>query len=258
MAEGPCLDRALLDPSASMDASPTQRPASLSRVTFSESDIREVVYDQSESRPRASTPNRRRAPKPPRPKPPEELGPPEEEQSRSKKSAQVPLFKVPQEVSCKLQDEFSQRLSALRARSPDLFVQSANENADSAPLQSADSGLGADSLGGPTDCTVLEEMLPLASSTPDKPAPLVKPKPQIAPKPSHILSRLKPTQRPPGPRGQTGPSFPLYPSTPPPDALLISEKGTFRGVSGRVAIWHRQLGESTEVPFIIQLLRCFD
>ena len=241
------LDRALLGPASSFDASVPERPASLSRVTFSESDIRGVVSDLSESKPRPNTPNRRRAPKPPRPKPPESLESPEGEPPRGRKSFQVPLFKVSQEVSCKLQDEFSVRLSALRARSPDLGTQSANENTPSAPLQSADSGLGADSLSGPTDTTVLEEVLPLASSTPDRAAVPVKPKPQIAPKPSHLLSRLKPTERPPDSKGQPGPSFPLYPSTPPPDALLISDKGTFRGVSGRVAIWRRELGECTEV-----------
>ena len=178
-----------------------ERLSYLSRVTFSESDIREA-FDQSELKARPSTPSRRRAPKPPRTKltePAEPESNPETKflQEKSKKSPQVPLFKVSQEVSNQLRDEFSQRLTEIRLKSPDKL---ANQNA---------------------------ELEPLASSTPDKRP--IKVKPHIAPKPSHLsISRIKQSDTP---------SFPLYPSTPPTGDLLTSEQGTCRGVKGRVEIW---------------------
>ncbi|KAI6646209.1 hypothetical protein LOD99_9416 [Oopsacas minuta] len=199
------LDKALFSDNlcSSID---TARPSSLSRITFSESDIREA-FNHSEHKP--GTPNRRRAPKPPKSLPKESENILDFLQEKSKKSSQVPLFKVPQEISSQLQDEFSQKLVAIRARSPDLTTQLNNKNA---PLE------------------------PLASSTPDKKA--IKPRPQIAPKPAHlVVSRIK----------QTEPSFPLYPSTPPTEALLTSDHGTCRGVSGRVAIWRaKEIGQTDQ------------
>ena len=222
MADENCLDRALLEPSSSLEASGTERPASLSRVTFSESDIRGVISDQSDSK-RPSTPNRRRAPKLPSPRKlrkiprllPILLRP-----ARSSRRSRYLRCRMRSPAGCRTN---SVRLSAFRARSPDITAQSANENA---PLHSPDSGLGGDSSSGAVDSTILEEVHPLASSTPDRP------------KPSHLLSRLKPAERPP--------DRPVPPSPCPPVPLHAPTRRTPHQRQGKLLgrVWPR--GENLE------------